>query len=521
MRGCPRAGPGHPREFQRFKHIFDDTDPAGELARQLFDYDDVRVVLLSATPYKMYTLSDEQGEDHYADFLSTLSFLVGEERCVELAGDVRVYRQALFDVSGDGAAIARRAKDRLEVSLRRCMTRTERLAVTADRSGMLTERSCQGLRLEANEVRRYVALAELSDELDVGGALLYWQATPYPLTFMDGYQLDRSVERVLDGSLPGGAPRHLNAELLALSRADVEAYEELDPANTRLRWLVSQVIDNGAWQLLWVPPSLPYYAPDGAFADPRLEAFTKRLVFSAWKVVPTVIGAMVSYEAERRMMRAADEEAANTTEARQRFTGLLRFQRSNERLTGMPVFALLYPSPALAELADPREVAAQLGGYATPPSRDTVLREVRRRVGERLSRHTWGALTDGPEDERWYWAAPLLLDLDRDVDRTRSWFDRPDVAGYFVRHDDTETVDEAGAAGWREHVDEAAGFVRDQPQLGRVPRDLDEVVAELALGAPGVLALRALAGSTPPVSTTRPRAITPGSWRGGCATCST
>ena len=40
-------------EFQRFKHLLDGTDQAGDLARELFDFGDARVLLLSATPYKM------------------------------------------------------------------------------------------------------------------------------------------------------------------------------------------------------------------------------------------------------------------------------------------------------------------------------------------------------------------------------------------------------------------------------------------------------------------------------------
>jgi hypothetical protein len=69
-------------EFQRFKHLLDPElgDEAAFLARQLFDWQDetaqARVLLLSATPYKMYTLSHEAEEDdHYRDFLRTVEFL--------------------------------------------------------------------------------------------------------------------------------------------------------------------------------------------------------------------------------------------------------------------------------------------------------------------------------------------------------------------------------------------------------------------------------------------------------------
>lgn len=63
-------------EFQRFKHLLDGSDEASDLARGLFDYEDARVLLLSATPYKMYTLPHEVAtDDHYKDFVRTARFL--------------------------------------------------------------------------------------------------------------------------------------------------------------------------------------------------------------------------------------------------------------------------------------------------------------------------------------------------------------------------------------------------------------------------------------------------------------
>lgn len=58
-------------EFQRFKHLMDREEgedeselSARELAEELFTYADenseARVLLLSATPYKMYTTADEK-----------------------------------------------------------------------------------------------------------------------------------------------------------------------------------------------------------------------------------------------------------------------------------------------------------------------------------------------------------------------------------------------------------------------------------------------------------------------------
>ncbi len=70
-------------EFQRFKHLLKAETDAGVLARDLFrfadeeEHSEARVLLLSATPYKMYSMNHEVAEeDHYADFMATLRFLL-------------------------------------------------------------------------------------------------------------------------------------------------------------------------------------------------------------------------------------------------------------------------------------------------------------------------------------------------------------------------------------------------------------------------------------------------------------
>jgi hypothetical protein len=78
-------------EFQRFKDLLQ-PDPgnfAAELAHHLFDHVDpetgraTRTLLLSATPYRMYTTADEVDGDHYADFLATCRFLYQDPEPVD------------------------------------------------------------------------------------------------------------------------------------------------------------------------------------------------------------------------------------------------------------------------------------------------------------------------------------------------------------------------------------------------------------------------------------------------------
>ena len=90
-------------EFQRFRHLLNpDSGDAADLAHALFEHRDARVLLLSATPYKPFTNSDDGDDDHYEDFLATVRFLAGgsagSER--EVAASLAEYRQTLT-VGGD------------------------------------------------------------------------------------------------------------------------------------------------------------------------------------------------------------------------------------------------------------------------------------------------------------------------------------------------------------------------------------------------------------------------------------
>ena len=81
------------------------------------------------------------------------------------------------------------------------------------------------------------------------------------------------------------------------------------PSNARLNLLIEKAIGDKGAELLWVPPSLPYYAMEGSFAE--MAGFTKTLLFSAWVMVPRVIGTLLSYEVERRTVGNDDTREAN------------------------------------------------------------------------------------------------------------------------------------------------------------------------------------------------------------------
>lgn len=96
-------------EFQRFKNILDEKDDMAILAKELFEFKDTttdreaKVLLLSATPYKMYTMHGEEEEDHYKDFIHTARFLLEPlpDRLSHLVAEIEKFRSAFFQLSYD------------------------------------------------------------------------------------------------------------------------------------------------------------------------------------------------------------------------------------------------------------------------------------------------------------------------------------------------------------------------------------------------------------------------------------
>ena len=77
-------------EFQRFKSLLHEDTEMSELADAVFNHESARVVLLSATPYSMYSVPEEGvGDDHYGDFLKTYRFLTGASRDALAGGTSR------------------------------------------------------------------------------------------------------------------------------------------------------------------------------------------------------------------------------------------------------------------------------------------------------------------------------------------------------------------------------------------------------------------------------------------------
>ena len=473
-------------EFQRFKHLLEEESEAGELARTLFDSEaghGARVLLLSATPYRGLSMHHETDDDHYGDFLALLHFLEDGDAagCKEILTEYRAALPAVM--TPEGLERLRKAKKALEQRLRQVMVRTERLASSSERGGMLQDAPAADASLHAVDVRAFLGAQRIADAVEQGDVVEYWKSAPYLFNFMDQYALKQAFNDTSEPQKMVGLVREFPETFLSIDRA--RAYQPLEPSNPRLRELLSETVDRGMWRLLWVPPSLSYYGLEGPFADPGLANVSKRLVFSAWHMVPRAVASLISYEAERQMMRAATPRGPLTQEDWKKQRGLLRFGISEDRLIGMPLLLLVYPCLTFARDCDPRQWAR---------SAQLTAADVRARFAARIKDlveklgidHESGSITD----DRWYWLAPMLLDYAEFPSATQAWWGRTGLAQTWAG---VEAGDED--AGWSKHVEKATqtlDLIRSgKERLGVPPSDLFDVLALAASAGPATAALRA------------------------------
>jgi hypothetical protein len=515
-------------EFQRFRSLIDtqSDDEASATARRVFKRKKARVLLLSATPFKAFTgdVDEENGEDHYKDFRVVLKFLTEHDPALLERYDAHrtaLYRQ-LLGLNREQLDLSTSHKEAVEGVLRQIMCRTERNIVSSDPAAMIKDAWRERTpTLTEYDIHNFVAtdqiakaLAEADDRKgrSVGKPVEYCKSSPFPLSFLDGYQL-KSVLSQFKGV------RDLRRALRKLRSAwlDIDAVDnyrlQMGASNgsakapvcehARISQLVDVGIGSRGAELLWVPPSLPYYPLGGPFGD--VDNFSKTLVFSAWVMVPRMIGTLVSYEVERRTVGDSRSRDRRETVERSYFppsgklnhrrhpVPLLTFSRSsqaNQRVAlNMSNLCLLYPSPTLAEV-----VQQQLRSTGKPLEsiRDAVAAALRKMIMESgITRY--GDRTGEPD--KWYWAAPVLLDRQQDSirDAMENWLSDSDFreSDFFNSgQDEKRKVDAAKL----QHLDELREAFLEPGQigLGEIPDDLPEILADMAIGSPSIAAFRSI-----------------------------
>lgn len=497
-------------EFQRFKFLLSSKDrqdsELGLLVQSFLGRQDTRVLLLSATPYKLYSTLEEIDEnrqdEHFEEFFQVMDFLFDD--AAKAAGFKEIwknYSMALSELKVGNSAIIR-LKEQAESAMYQGVCRTERISVMD--SGDYTDDSSvkNHLKVNENDIKAYIQMTQLLAKTGAKYTLPvdYVKSCPYLMSFMKKYKIKRDIEREYRKH-PKVFGNESEQTLLWLNRNRISKYDELPKTNARLEALKEKAFSNGAERYLWVPPSMPYYEMQGVYKDSR--DFSKILVFSSWEMVPRMIGALVSYEAERLTIGRLVHQIRNQdrknvgyfVEGSRRYpTARLRFNVSNGEVRGMNLFALLYPSKTLADMYAPIE------SLNRHESLSALEKSIRLKVEEKLNviEEAYGYRENNREDVRWYYLAPMLMD---GVDDAKQW--TYDIVRE-MNADEEDTTAENGSTkdkrnkGFMAHIDRLKHYL-DAPEaihLGRRPDDLEETLVNMVLGSPAVCIYRSNGRST-------------------------
>lgn len=478
-------------EFQRFKYLIN-SDPESEtgmLAQKFFTSNNVKMLLLSATPYKMYSTLEEidntQLDEHYAEFLDVMGFLNnGREEQASFKSIWNNYSVKLKELStGDASLLI--AKKQAEDAMYEKVCRTERVSATENAD--IIDDSSVKLPIDVTEqdIKSYIYAQKLLDEIGLPFSVPidYIKSCPYLLSFMRDYQLKRNIERYFKEHL--SVISKAKKPYLWINERKLDSYEQIPSGNARLETIKRHAFADNAELLLWVPPSMPYYEPSGVYKG--VEHFSKLLVFSAWEMVPRMIAGMLSYEAERKSVgklanktgediRYFYNENAGETSKRKRFPApRLNFAIKEEQASAMSLFCLIYPSEFLSNCYEPIKC---LNEKLTLKEIEFI---VKTRIKEGLS--TFKTTDIGTVDKRWYYIAPMLLDS---KEYFNSW-----VANIKSLGDDEDSVGVRNkkSYGFLKHVDTLLQIKTDLAggaSLGKMPEDLADVLTDMAIASPAI-----------------------------------
>ncbi|MDF3608383.1 hypothetical protein PE067_20895 [Paracoccus sp. DMF-8] len=447
-------------EFQRFRNLFTEGDSEAQVLMRRFlqaEADGAHVLFLSATPYKMLTLSGEDAEagDHHADFLETIAVLYGAEGRNVVTGlreEMRHFRSHLRAFGAGLDPAAGPAKRAVEDRLRCVMSRTERVSTDTGDAGI--RRRVLPVPVEENDLRQARAVHDVASRIGGNDRADYWKSAPYLFSFMNEYDLTRRLR-----AHPDRASFAVLGKGAMVPDDKRRRFEAIPAGNGRMRALMEEVLgQTDLHRRLWLPPALPYLAGG--------RGLTKTLIFSDWQMVPEAVAALVSYEAERKLRL----EHGVTERPAKKYTAPLRLPTEKEASsTGMSTMLLLYPSAFLARTVDPLAIWRERGVISSAQ----MLDEAERRISAALADL---ALPSSGEESPWL----LLAELDRQ---------EPDWLGSVRRGLKSGSAKDDGGAALRCYND----IVATECDLSSTPASPTAIrlLARIALGSPATCLLRA------------------------------
>lgn len=501
-------------EFQRFKNLLDGQDEMCKLAREMFDFEDARLLLLSATPYKMYTLYQED-EIHYDDFIRTVQFLLtnkddlknSNRDIMSLKTQLEEYKNLLYQMNENDLDDLYKCKKKIEKILMKVMCRTERNSGISKQDNMIKEYT-EKVEVEPKEILNFINIDRIAQVVRHRNCMEYWKSSPYLLNFMDDdYKLKKDcVKGINDASLKVENAL-ISARKSFLPWRKISKYKKIPADNHKLEVLLKNSMKNEAWKLLWIPPSLLYYQSNSFFDD--LKDYTKNIIFSSWKVVPKAIASLCSYEAERKAKDFNKEQYGYGGKERRKIKEL-NFAIKEDKPASMNLITLFYPCMTLAKRINPLKITQNyMKENGSLPSAEEMENEIKYKIRNILENTVLRKKLDseGPFDQRWYWASLIFMDSVFYKDKIKEWFslnggDKYNLKNLNKKSDediegDLRQAKKSEPSHFAEHIGNLEEFFKLEPpemvkELGNPPKDLLSVLSKIALASPAVTSLRTL-----------------------------
>ena len=472
-------------EFQRFNQLLhpDANDASGQLAKRFLQEnpDDLdrktRVLLLSATPYKLYSTMEEMDEcseedNPYKEFYNVMDFLFEKEKD-EFHKKWDEYTETLQAAKRLGFEVVKNKKLEAEDAMYQGTCRTERISVMEDGDFIDDSSKNKHLKITQGDIQSYIQGQELLNETGINQNLQtdYVKSCPFLMSFMEKYKVKDNIKKAFvnedyDFSL-------LEKELLWINSADIEKYKELPDTNARLSLLKDIVFQQNAENLLWVPPCRPYYKLEGPYKD--ISNFSKTLIFSAWEMVPRMISTLLSYELERKIYGNKYKYSDERKIARRLEFRLNKKQEPNS----MILFSLIYPSETLAALYNPIDCMNRNLSLAE------VEKEIKEKVFEKLTKlKKYENTSTGNANEasnRWYYFAPMLMD--NNLKHAKAWLEA------LKNQDSNEAETEENR--FSNYLTALENILNSDIALGKMPQDLVDYLCDVTLGSFAVCYYRA------------------------------
>ena len=464
-------------EFQRFNSLIDpnNNEDSGILAQKFLQEnpdDDVkktRILLLSATPYKLYStieeLDDNDSDNPYKEFFNVMDFLFEKDKeqfrkvWLEYSASLQAAKTLKFEVLKTKKLLA-------EKEMYRGVCRTERISVMRDCDFIDDSSKNEHLKISQGDILSYMQMQKIIDESGISQTVPtdYVKSSPFLMSFMENYKLKENIKKNLVEHNEKKDFSCIEKNLVWLKKEEIENYEELSKTNARLELLKEKVFSNNAEKLLWIPPCKPYYELEGAYK--KIENFSKTLVFSSWEMVPRMISTLISYEAERRIYGNKFKYSNERKIARR-----LEFSLKGKTPATMNLFTLIYPSKTLSEIYNPIDCLNR--NLSLSETRN----EIRKKIQEELSKlkkyEKIGFLNTRKDSNRWYYLAPILMD---GIDFAKSWLS-------VIQPDKEELKNEKDENRYSVYLSFLDKILNEDISLGKMPDDLANYLTEASLGS--------------------------------------